>query len=164
MDGFINALHLAADNLGSVVWMIVTAVCVSIAVTGALKSFVFNKAEKNIRKVACFFTALALACGVAAIFFLAHDFHWNNYLYAILFIMPAEIVTYAAYENTLVRNFIHFVAKKFIVAVLPALAERVLEGEKDDTKLKLLNATESVKKDAKTKLKAIAEDGDLKNI
>lgn len=165
MDGFINAIKLAADNAGSVIWMMVTAVCVAIAVTGFLKTTAFVKADKNIRKVACFLSALALSCGVTALWFLIADFDWHNYIYAIVAIMPAEIVVYASYENTLVRNFVHFVAKKFLIAVIPVLAARLENGANTDmTKLRLIEATESVKKDTKTKLKSIADDGDLKNI
>lgn len=156
MEAFVSVVQHVAERWQEALLFLIITCSVATFVTGGLKLFLLNKAKENhkrLRKVACFLTGLALTCGVAAIYFAIGKFDFHYYLFAICFAMPTEVVLYALYENTLVRDAVDFVARKFLTAVIPVAAAAIYNGENNDTtKMKLAEAATKVKKETAKKV------------
>lgn len=156
MEAFVSVVQHVAERWQEALLFLIITCSVATFVTGGLKLFILNKAKENhkrLRKVACFLTGLALTCGVAAIYFAIGKFDFHYYLFAICFAMPTEVVLYALYENTLVRDAVDFVARKFLTAVIPVAAAAIYNGENNDTtKMKLAEAATKVKKETAKKV------------
>lgn len=166
MEALTYAYLYATERLQEFLVFLFVASSVAIFLTGSLKMLLLKKVEKKgMRKLACFLSGIAFTCGVSAFWFAIDGVPFEYYIPALLLVVPTEIVLYQFYENFMLRDAIDFVAKKFLTKVIPIIATSLEEGStNEETKLKLIEATASVKTAAKTKIKEIAQDGDLKNI
>lgn len=156
MEAFVSVVQHVAERWQEALLFLIITCSVATFVTGGLKLFILNKAKekhKRLFKPACFYSGLALTCGVAAIYFAIENFDFHYYLFAICFAMPTEIVLYALYENNLVRDAVDFVARKFSAVVIPVAAEAIYNGENSrTTKMKLAEAVAQVKKETAKKV------------
>lgn len=131
----IMAIFLA--HWKTLLWGGFVLVSAVIVILGGLKKLVFDRIHnKLVRKVLLAFTSIALAFAATAIAFWVKGFEFKLYPIAGATVSVATIVIYWFYENTGLRNFIHFVGNNTVVKFIKALAKAITDNEKDPEELK----------------------------
>lgn len=155
------AQHLA-NNWQDVIIAGVIVCCVNVFLTGVFKNLVGNRVTNaRARKVLLFsFSILLLAPVVFAYLMIAGE-NLRYFVGCYLAVIPAEIVFYAFYENSLLRDFVNFVAKKFIGKIAPVVLEGMEKKEPIEKKAEI--ALSTVKEDVTNKIKR-SVDSDLENL
>lgn len=146
--------------------------CAIIFIMGILKKAWLGKIKnKLLRKVVLSFASLVLTLPTTAILFIGDNISFRWYWYACALMCALTVFMYWLYENTGLRNAIHWVGRKAVdkystVLVAALVAVKGLDDTNiEDTKNKLTKTTEELKDEVKTELKKqYKEDPDLKNI
>lgn len=149
----------------------IVVVSVVITLMGILKKTCIGKiANKNVRKVVLAFSSVILSFPITALYFLADSINFNHYWIGAGLDAVAVIIAYWLYENTLLRNFFHFVGKNVIVRFIKFLATSLLKSGNGDSKEDLIVFKETVAEVKKDTKKALVDslsnfnEDDLKNL
>ena len=140
----------------------VVMVSAIIVLIGLLKPFTFDKIPfKPLRKVALALTNVGLSFAATAICFWIYSIPFMYYLYGAGCVTLATIITYWLYENTCLRNLIHFIGSHTLGKIIP-----VFFNNKNDVK-KLKEELKNVGNElAKSTKKTLTDksDNELKNL
>lgn len=127
----------------------IIVVSVIITLMGVLKKVAFDKiGNKLLRKFLLAFTSVLLSFPFTAVYFLADKINFDHYWIGACLNALATIVTYWLYENTLLRNFIHFVGKKTIIKFIEFIAMGIVSkkaNSKEETVEQLNKGTQELK-------------------
>lgn len=139
MDKLLALLEVLAANWKRVLLGGIILVTAIVVIMGLLKSFVFNKLKnKLIRKVALAFSSIALVFPAVAIYMWLNHINFHAYyLPGCGFAAVATVITYWLYENTALRELIHYLGSNTLLRVSKFLYTSLTEGHTDNN----LNAT-----------------------
>jgi hypothetical protein len=164
--------HILMANLDRAITGGIIVACLIIFFTGGLKMKWLGKIKnKLLRKAVLWLMSLVLTFPGTAIYFLLDNISFRWYWYACALMCFLTTFMYVFYENTGLRNFIHWVARrtlsKFanVLITLPAAADGLNDTKIEDAKNKLTKTTEELKEEIKAEMqKQYKEDPDLKNV
>lgn len=123
--------------------------CASIVLVGLVKNFIAKKVQsKNIRKMIYFILSIVFVFAVSAVYFAIESVPFKYYLWSVAGLVPCVIVVYSLYENTLLRDLINYIGKRFLSTIIPSFVKSLKNGDsKEETKEKLQKEIESVKEE-----------------
>lgn len=149
----------------------IVVVSVVITLIGILKKACIDRiANKSARKVILAFSSVILSFPITALYFLADGINFNHYWVGAGLDAVAVIISYWLYENTLLRNFFHYVGKNVIIRFFKFLAVSLLknnnDGGKEDYELLKETAVEVKKDTRKAVIDSLSKfnEDDLKNL
>ncbi|MBQ8528989.1 MAG: hypothetical protein IJ459_04555 [Clostridia bacterium] len=141
--------------------------CVAIFLTGALKKAWLGKIKnKLLRKALLWLASLVLSFPTTALYFVGDNISFRWYWYACALMCFFTTVTYVFYENTGLRDIIHWIGGKTVGKYASVLvAAWFAAKDNEDTTNKLTMTTDELKEVVKTEMKKqYKEDPNLKNI
>ncbi len=124
-----------------------------IAILGILKKVLINKiSNKTVRKVVLAMSSIVLVFPITALYYVGDSINFDWYLIGCGLCAVGTILVYWIYENTALRNFIHWVGNLTIGRLIQYIALSIVNSNKNNNTTVLQEITSELKKEVKTGL------------